>query len=301
MKMTISKNNLTNLAVLNTETGELEQYLTVEEANYLEDNYTSACPESKNRLNDNSNIPSKDLFNMYIRETCGTFYFNYFNNIKYSQYEFRFLYLCTFMNYKNYLEYGNAKGEGKLMIKNDLFEVLNLSRKETYNTIDYLVKNNLIKYDELGYIIVNENISKRGKLTKKSNEIVRIFDDYIKKLYEESLPKEHKKLGLLIKLLPYVHFSLNVICENPNEEKEELIKPYNLTQITKLLGYSSTQRLKKGLMDIKVKGEPVIMISKINNKNMVVVNPKIYYKGGKSNFNAMQGIISMFNIYKQNV
>ena len=43
--MTISKNNLTNLAVLNTETGELEQYLTVEEANYLEDNYTSACPE----------------------------------------------------------------------------------------------------------------------------------------------------------------------------------------------------------------------------------------------------------------
>ena len=54
--MIISKNNLTNLAVLNTVTGELEQYLTVEEANYLEDNYTSACPESKNRLNDNSNI-----------------------------------------------------------------------------------------------------------------------------------------------------------------------------------------------------------------------------------------------------
>lgn len=292
---------LTDYCVLNQRTGEIEQWLTYEEKEHLDSKYTSAYPESKNRLNDENRVPSDDLFNMYISETCGTFYFNYFNNIKCSQYEFRFLYLCTFMNYKNYLEYGNSKGENKLMIKNDLFEVLKLSRKETYNTIDYLIKNDLIKYDELGYIIVNEDISKRGKLSKKSIEIARIFDDYIKKLYEESLPKEHKKLGLLIKLLPYVHFSLNVICENPHEEKEELIKPYNLTQITKLLGYSTTQRLKRGLMDIKVNGEPVIMISKINNKNMVVVNPKIYYKGGKSNFNTMQGIISLFNIYKQNV
>lgn len=292
---------LTDLAVLNTVTGEIEQYLTTDEVEYLESSYTSACPEGKNRLNDEDRIPSNNLFNMYISETCGTFYFNYFNNIKYSQYEFRFLYLCTFMNYKNYLEYGNSKGENKLMVKNDLFEVLKLSKRETYNTIDYLIENNLIKYDDLGYIIINEDLSKRGKLSKKSIEVVRIFDTYIRKLYEQSLPKEHKKLGLLIKLLPYIHFSLNVVCENPREEKEELIKPYNLTQITKLLGYSTTQRLKKGLMDIKVNGEPVIMISKINNKNMVVVNPKIYYKGGKSSFNAMQGIISMFNIYKQNV
>ena len=46
-----------------------------------------------------------------------------------------------------------------------------------------------------------------------------------------------------------------------------------------MLQYSTTQKLRKGLMDLKVNGEPVIMISKINNKDMLVVNPKIYYKG----------------------
>ena len=38
------------------------------------------------------------------------------------------------------------------------------------------------------------------------------------------------------------------------------------------------------------------MISKINNKDMLVVNPKIYYKGG--NIEKMEGIINLFKIAK---
>lgn len=63
-----------------------------------------------------------------------------------------------------------------------------------------------------------------------------------------------------------------------------------------MLQYSTTQKLRKGLMDLKVNGEPVIMISKINNKDMLVVNPKIYYKGG--NIEKMEGIINLFKIAK---
>ena len=60
------------------------------------------------------------------------------------------------------------------------------------------------------------------------------------------------------------------------------------------MGYSTTQKLKKGLMDIKVKGQPVIMISKINNKDMLVVNPLIYYKG--NDLKTMEGIINLFKM-----
>ena len=76
-----------------------------------------------------------------------------------------------------------------------------------------------------------------------------------------------------------VHVKTNVICRNATEDFMELVDYYTLTELADELSYSSTQKLKKGLMDIKVKGQPVIMIAKINNKDMLVVNPLIYYKG----------------------
>lgn len=237
---------------------------------------------------------SETEFSQYIDENCGNFYFNYYNKYEVNQYIFRYMYLCTYMNYDGYLELGNAKGEGRLVLKKDLFEMLNLSERECYNTINYLVENGLLDISDK-YIKVNSEICIKGKINKKK-EVVRMFNNAIQEIYKKALPKEHKKIALLIKLLPYVHFDKNVICENPNEEYEELIKPLNLTQLANILNYSTTQKLKKGLMNLKVNNEFVIMISKVNNKDMIVINPKVYYKGNK--LNEMKGIISLFAIAK---
>ena len=290
----MKNDKLTNFAIIDTDSGEITQYLTTTEKSLLEEKYTSANPSSDNKLNDDNCRKNTDLFYQYVSETCGNFYFNYYENINYSQYIFRFIYLCTFMNYKNYLEYGNSKDENKLMIKKDLFEVLKLSDRETYNTINYLTENQFIEISEK-YIKVNDDYCKKGNLTTNKNKgVIRMFDNAIREIYENSLPKEHKKLSLLIKILPLVHFSTNVICRDARQEIIELIDYYTLTELADELGYSTTQKLKKGLMDIKVKGQPVIMISKINNKDMLVVNPLIYYKG--NDLKTMEGIINLFKM-----
>ena len=288
----MSNNKLTNYAVIDTQSGEVTQYLTQKEKDILDNRYTSANPTSK--CNDNDCRKNSDLFYQYINETCGNFYFNYYENIDYSQYIFRFVYLCTFMNYKNYLEFGNAKDENKLMIKKDLFEVLKLSDRETYNTIKYLTENKFIEISEK-YIKVNDEYCKKGSLTNNKNKgVIRMFDNAIKEIYENSLPKEHKKLSLLIKILPLIHQSTNVICRNSKEDIIDLVDYYTLSELADELGYSAPQKLKKGLMDVKVKGQPVIMISKINNKDMLVVNPLIYYKG--NDLKSMEGIVSLFKM-----
>lgn len=277
--------------LLDEETGEII-YLTNKEVGMVEksrENHLKVTSKTECRKSD-------DLFKMYIDETCGNFYFNYYNKYEVNQYIFRYMYLCTYMNYDGYLEFGNAKtDDGRLVTKKDLMEILNLSERESYRTISYLIENKLIIIDNDKYIKINSEVCVKGTI-KTKNEVVRMFNNAIREIYNNSLPKEHKKLALLIKLLPYVHFDKNVVCENPEEQYDEFIKPYSLTKIASLLGYSSVQMLKKGLMGIKVNNEPVVMISTINNKTMVVINPRIYYKG--NNLEKVQGVMSLFRIAK---
>ena len=116
-------NELTNYSIFNENTGEIIQYLTMEEIEYLKSNYTSA-PKGNSKLNDRGVelIPNNDLFKQFIKEELGGFYFNYYNKLESNQFTFRFLYLCTFENFKGYLELGNAKAEGRLCVKKDLLK-----------------------------------------------------------------------------------------------------------------------------------------------------------------------------------
>ena len=75
-------NELTNYSIFNENTGEIIQYLTMEEIEYLKSNYTSA-PKGNSKLNDRGEefIPNNDLFKQFIKEELGGFYFNYYNTI----------------------------------------------------------------------------------------------------------------------------------------------------------------------------------------------------------------------------
>lgn len=272
---------LTDYMIINSKTGELGHNLTIKEKKYLDERFTSANP-----FNDSGNkyIPSDNIFNTLIKEVCGSFYFGFYENI--IQYEgaylFRFLYLSTFSNYKGYLQYGNSKNKNKLVLKKDIMEILNLKKTETYDTIKYLEGENLIMCDENNYIMVNTDISKRGNLgnNKYDKEYTRMFDDGIRNLYIKSTPKEHKTIGNMFKLLPYVHESTNIICSNPKEDDIESIKPLKLKEI---LGIINTSKATiKTIMNLKIMNNTESAFLKTSNafvKNFYIINPRITYKG----------------------
>lgn len=243
---------------------------------------------------------SKDDFHKFICDNLGVFYFSVYNSLLKvdlePQFRFRFIYLCTYLNYNNKLEYGNTKKGYRLMLERDLEEVLGLSRMETFKTKKALINANLITIEEDKTISVNKKYCVKGKIGKRDLKkgSIRIMMEGIQKLYESVSVKEHKKLALFIEILPYVNFNHNIVCSNPNESNVENIEPISITNLAKMMGYSTTQKLKKGLMDIKIDGKSLIMIATIDNKNMIVVNPLLYYKG--NNIEALRGIINLFKI-----
>lgn len=255
-------------------------------------------PTKKIKVNDKiKRLENSNLFKEYIKESFGDFFFNYYKKSVGNEYLFRFMYLCTFMNYKNYIEFGNAKGENKLAKKKDIKEILNLQKTAFNDTYNYFIKNKMIVEDEEGYILVNDKFCNKGKIRRidyiRRNGSVRMFEDGIKELYEKATAKEHNQLGLLVKLLPYIHFDMNIVCENPSEDWED-IKPLSLTKLAKLLGYSTTQKLRNAIFDLTVDNESAIMVAKINKVDMIAVNPKIYYKG--NNIESLQYLQRLFAI-----
>lgn len=245
---------------------------------------------------------SDDEFKAFIDETYGNFYFLFYKLIGFNiekQYIIRFLYICTYMDYENNLLFGSAKGDNKYMTEKDLKEVLKLSDREIANTKKALIQNELIKLDDNKRLSVNEKYCLKGKIPNNRNGAkVRIFEDGFKELYEKSKPKEHKKLAMLIQLLPYVNLKYNIICEDATCESIELIAPMDMKRICEIVEYdcSNSSRLKKELLSMRVNNELVVMFNETDVAKFIIINPRIYYKGTK--VEDVSGIANLFKVTK---
>lgn len=231
----------------------------------------------------------------------GGFYFSCYKNLLKlkidRQYMFRFVYLCTLMDYNNKVIWGSAKSNNNLALEKDLQEILKLSERECRNTKNELKRHKLIIVNEDKTITVNDKYAVKGDIDKrKLRGSVRAMELGIQELYNKAKATEHKRLALLIDLLPYVNFTHNVLCHNPSEVKIEKIQAITLKELCKIVGYDETKstRLKNELLKLTVNNEPVIgVFSKVGGIH-VYVNPRIYYKG--NNIEDLKSLVNMFRI-----
>ena len=128
---------------------------------------------------------------------------------------------------------------------------------------------------------------------------VRIFEEGIQEIYRKAKPKEHKKIGILIKLLPFINYGYNVVCFNPEESDLTKVRRMTLKDICAAIEYDETHssRLKRELLKMKVDGRPVVMISLVEDKNCVFINPKVYHKGG--NEKTLRYLMDIFEIFEK--
>lgn len=227
-------------------------------------------------------LKDKNEFKLHIKEKYGSFYFSYYNElleIIQPQFITRFLYLSCYMNYDNVLVINKITRHIPIY-EEDLRSILKLGKTETYATKNTLVENGLLIINEDGTMSINSKYCKKGDIVKNNkSDKVRIFDCSVKELYEKATPKEHKKIALLFKLLPYINLRWNVICSNVEEELKERVSPYTMKDTMNLLGLTNITRFKNDLLSLTVGGEPVVMIILVRDKSTIVINPKVYYKG----------------------
>lgn len=257
--------------------------------------------EEKNKKAQSKYLKNKDIFNVMIEDNFGGFYFIMYDRlleeVLEEQYRFRFTYLCTYMDYDNKLKFGNGKGDSKLMLEKDLEEVLMLSKRETIRTKKAFIKYGLITIDKDKTITINKKYAIKGKIGKRDlKRSVRIMEYGIREMYTKANAREHKRLDIFNRLLPYVNYNHNVLCKNPNESDIKKIEPLNLSELCDIVGYDKTKsvRLKNELLKIKVDGQLAMGIFESDNGKRIYINPKVYYKG--RDIESLRALINMFRI-----
>lgn len=234
----------------------------------------------------------------------------------------RLIYLATYIDYNNrktnlLVKYGQYK-KVEPMTRADIKKVMKLSddvfrrffKELNEKSILFEIDNNFYisnKYFEKG-AINNKEIDE----VKLNNEYTRIFIDTTRNLYEGSSTRQHKHLGYVFKLIPFLNYSRNILTYNTEETNFYNMNFLGLKDVCKLLGVNSDEgndkKLEKQLLKLKVKiankeyylfkhvvsyGE-----SEATTYDYFVMNPRITWRGKElDNFNeAIEGLSFRENI-----
>lgn len=284
---------------VNSNTGEMVEGMLI-----TKEEFEEKAEKQKNKEEGYFRKNKNDELFMFIDENYGSFYFNNYTKLlkalnNDSALLFRFLYLCTFADYDNYLKFGEFKNgvHHKYMEESDFKEVFGLSRRALINLKSTLLECKLIKIFDDGKIMINSNFYSRGKL--KDNDMLnssRVFDNGIRELYLKSNAREHKKIGFIVLLLPYLNKYHNILCKRPFEEDIKRINPLTIVDICSILDYdeSNKDRLKKILQSITVGGDPMVASISHALGKFFLVNPAIFYKG--NNLSDLKFVINLFRV-----
>lgn len=209
---------------------------------------------------------------------------------------FRFIYLCTFMEYDT----GYIIWNGRRITDHYLIDIFNVHKNTMTNIKKKLFEYELIFQDGNDNIYVNIDYCYRGDIGANKNyrqQCTRIFNNSIQKLYNNTLDfRDHKMLGKLILLLPYINIYHNVICLNTKEKDWDKLQIPNAEQMDSILHTSlrNNQKQMKKLLDITINGEPAVLVIKHKNVHMYAVNPCIYYGGTR--LSDVEELTGMFKV-----
>lgn len=203
----------------------------------------------------------------------------------------RIMYLATFVDY-------NDKKEGLLTTKGSGYKSVPMDRKkmkELLNLGDTAFKSFLknCKDNELIYEVdkkfyINPIYFNKGNVDLLSDNkgYCRLFINTIRELYINCKPSQHKTLTNIYQLIPFIHYSNNMICHNP-ECLEDEAKPMNLKDIGIKLKIENnrtnlnrlTKELEKFKVTVEDKEYKLFAYVKVSDKDFFFINPYVIYSG----------------------
>ena len=222
------------------------------------------------------------------KDALGHFYFanacTYYDDISATSLA-RLCYLCTYLQFGKEMLYLTKR---KLMQKNDLPKILNLSR----NTVDSFLTDahRYLRITDDGNLCVDTGVFFKGTLRNKSHvSYQRIYLDGFKALYHSTPASKHRYIGYLLKMLPYINVEHNILCENPEEKNLCKLEVRRYSDFCHEIGYSidhaSRLRDEYSRLTVNVNGQAEKLCSFVldGNKNpndsLVVLNPHVIYSG----------------------
>ena len=210
----------------------------------------------------------------------------------------RLMYIGTFVAWEtNRLQSDNGK---KHYTKKDLEGLVEMSTKRFNEFFRKLENEEIIKESETGELFMNPTVFYRGELRNHEYNIsdfeyTRLFKKTVRELYAEFKGRRLAQLAVIYSVIPFLNFETNIVCYNPEETSDKLIKPMDLSDLAKLLGYVDASSLKRTLNRIKIDGKPVFGFFENpydRRSYRIIVNPRVVFAG---NSDSLRAIKILFN------
>ncbi|MCS1350300.1 hypothetical protein [Mechercharimyces sp. CAU 1602] len=166
------------------------------------------------------------------------------------------------------------------MTWDDARKVLDVSKRSMTDFKKAMLDNDIIERtaNEDGEVVlrVNPRYHFRNELPE-NKRVIKTFTNRLKEMAEELKPHE---VGMVYKLLPYIHQNTNTICSNPFERDPAKIEQLNSTQIAELIGMERAKLSR--YLRLTVKDQHVFAVVKVGRNRYYKLNPWIFYrKNGK--------------------
>ena len=202
-----------------------------------------------------------------------------------SAFAFRFIYLATYIDFNNILVDFNSKSKTRYITEKDLGDLLGLARKQLAEFKTRCFNNGLLEklnIEGAEAIRVNKLVAVKGKAPAYyKRKSIRVSVPYIRDIYGRATIREHKGLGYLIAMLPFINYEYAVLCHNPEQQYKQYLQPLSIQDVCKILGYEKKNagRLLKELRKVKLGEEFVFCIAGIGATDTFYLNPKVFFKG----------------------
>lgn len=136
----------------------------------------------------------------------------------------------------------------------DFAEIFGIGRRYVKPILEKLEKEGVID-TETGHYRMNDKYHFRKKAGEDVSMLVKTFSSKVK-----GLDLKPAEMGVIYKLLPYVHYDTNLICANPFEEYPANVRYLNKTEIAKIVGISR-QKIEETLRNL-VKAGAVVTVQR---------------------------------------
>ncbi len=174
------------------------------------------------------------------------------------------------------------------MIRKDLMQVLKISKAAVSNFWKEVSPKYIIE-TENGLMFTNTEVFFKKKLKRRNYiPLHKLYIKGIRKLYAATDVDNHKHLGYIFHMLPFINLEYNLLCYNPFETELNKIQLMSLSDFCRAINYnvSNLNRLmqiyKKLRFDVNGMKERFCSMSYDGidrTTSTIAVNPHILYNG----------------------
>lgn len=205
----------------------------------------------------------------------------------------RIMFLGTYVGYSEKGSFLMHNTNGRFIYKHRLKDLLELGNKNKfYSFYKKLIDAGIIVEikTEAGIKLKwSEEYHFKGKLPKgygaKDIGAFKTYDKQIQELYKAKKDNgkpihSAKQLYTVFMVLPFVHYETNILCKYPNAPTEEA-EPLSIEELAEGLGFKRSNDLKRKLLKIELKEQPVFSFIQNKKATHITVNPFIIWRQKK--------------------